>query len=68
MSNYRLRLVGDGESRTGFVFCAGEASARASAQALLEHHPKAHAVELNGDSGPICRLERPGPQLAVVGL
>ncbi len=59
MSNYRLRLVSDNDSRTGFVFCAGEAHARASAQTLLERHPTAQAVELNGDGGPICRLERP---------
>ena len=58
MSNYRLRLVSENDSRTGFVFCTGEAHARASAQALLERHPTAQAVELNGDRGPICRLER----------
>ena len=58
MSNYRLRLVSEDDSRTGFVFCAGEAHARASAQALLELHPRAHAIEVDGDSGPICRLER----------
>ena len=58
MSNYRLLLVGEDDGRTGFVFCAGEAHARASAQALLERHPKAHAVEVNDDSGPVCRVER----------
>jgi len=60
MSNYRLLLVGDGDGdgRTGFVFCAGETHARASAQALLDRHPGAHAVEVNDDSGPVCRVER----------
>jgi hypothetical protein len=56
MSNYRLLLVGEG--RTGFVFCAGEPHARASARALLELHPLAHAVEVADDSGPVCRIER----------
>lgn len=61
MSNYRLLLVSedDTDSRTGFVFCAGEVHARASAQALLDAYPKALKVEVNDHSGSVCRVERP---------
>ena len=60
MINYRLLLVSDdgAQARTGFVFCAGDDHARASAQALFDRHPEAAAVEVNGDDGPVCRLER----------
>ncbi len=63
MSTYRLVLIyDDGEpSRTGYVFCANHGHARSAAQALLEFHPEALAVEVYDDDGSVCRLERPAP-------
>ena len=60
MSNFRLLLVSedDTQSRTGFVFCAGEAHARASAQALLDAYPQALKIEINDHSGPVGHVER----------
>ena len=61
MNPYRLVLAmeGDAPRRTGYVFCADDDHARTAAQALLEFHADALAVEVHDDDNSlVCRVER----------